>query len=84
MKIRKNCRKSQFRYLEKGTLELCCAAKTKLKQIERSGFFLLDHNEQTRVYRLVSGPTDVPRVIKSCKHGKRKLTRKTLQKFTNK
>ena len=59
MKIRRNRRKSQFRYLEKGALELYRAATTKPRQIERSGFFLLDHNGQTRVYRLVWGPPDV-------------------------
>ena len=59
MKIRRNRRKSQFRYLEKGALELYRTATTKPRQIECSGFFLLDHNGQTRVYRLVSGPPDV-------------------------
>ena len=59
MKIRRNRRKSQFRYLEKGALELYRAATTKPRQIERSGFFLLDHNGQTRVYRLVLSPPDV-------------------------
>ena len=59
MKIRQNRRKSQFRYLEKGALELYRAATTKPRQIERSGFFLLDHNGQTRVYRLVLSPADV-------------------------
>ena len=29
------------------------------EQIERSGLFLLDHNGQTQVYSLVSGPPDV-------------------------
>ena len=48
-------KKSQFCYLKKGALELYQAAMTKPMQIERSGFFLLDHNGQTRVYRLVSG-----------------------------
>ena len=60
MKIRKNCQKSQFQFLEKGALELCRAATTKLRQIECPGLSLLDHNRQTRVYRLVLGPTDVP------------------------
>ena len=46
MKIRKNRRKSQFRYSEKGALELRRAATTKPRQIERSGLFLLDHNGQ--------------------------------------
>ena len=59
MKIRRNRRKSQFRYLEKGALELYRAATTKPRQIERSVFFLLDHNGQTRVDRLVSGPPDI-------------------------
>ena len=45
--------------LEKYALELCRTATTKPRQIERSGFFLLDHNGQTWVYRLVSGPPDV-------------------------
>ena len=39
MKIHKNLQKSQFDYLEKGALELCHAATTKSRQIERSGFF---------------------------------------------
>ena len=39
---------------------LCRAATTKPRQIERSGFFLLDHNGKTRIYRLVSGSYDVP------------------------
>ena len=30
----------------------------KPRQIELSGFFLLDHNEQTQIYRLVSGQSD--------------------------
>ena len=42
-----------FLYLEKG------APTIKPSQIERSGFFLLDHNGQTHVYRLVSGALDV-------------------------
>ena len=41
--------------LEKCALELFWTATIKLRQIERSGFFLLNHNGQTRVYRLVSG-----------------------------
>ena len=45
--------------MEKGALALRRAAPTKPRQIERSSFFLLDRNEQTRVYRLVSGPPDV-------------------------
>ena len=59
MKIRRNRQKSQFRYLEIGALELYRFATTKPKQIERSGFFLLDHNGQIQIYRLVLGPTDV-------------------------
>ena len=46
--------------MEKGAPALRRAAPTKPRQIERSSFFLLDRNEQTRVYRLVSGPFDVP------------------------
>ena len=49
----------QFLYLEKGALELCRAATIKLRQIEHSGFFLLDHNGQTWIYRLVWGLTEV-------------------------
>ena len=30
----------------------------KLRQIECSGLFLLDHNGQTRIYRLVLGQSD--------------------------
>ena len=59
IKIRQKRRKSHFRYLEKGALELYRAAKTKQRQIECSVFFLLDHNGQTRVYRLVLSPPDV-------------------------
>ena len=59
MKIRQNRQKSQFRYLEKGALELHWAAMTKPRQIGRSGFFLLDHNRQTQIYRLVRGPLAV-------------------------
>ena len=36
-------------------LELRRTAMLKPRQIERSGFLLLDHNGQTRVNRLVSG-----------------------------
>ena len=57
MEICKNFWKSQFCYLEKGALELGQAATTSPRQIERS-VFLLDHNEQTWVYRL-SGQPDV-------------------------
>ena len=39
---------------------LCRAATTKPRQIERSSFFLVDHNDQTRIYRLISGSFDVP------------------------
>ena len=35
-------------------------ATTKPRQIERSSFFLLDHNGKTQIYRLVSGSFDVP------------------------
>ena len=38
---------------------LCRATTTKPRQIERSSFFLLDHNGKTRIYRLVSGSFDV-------------------------
>ena len=60
MKIRQFCRKSQFRCLSNGVLELHQAATTKPRRIERSGLLLLDHNGQTRVYRLDLGPADVP------------------------
>ena len=36
------------------------SSTTKPRQIERSSFFLLDHNGKTRIYRLVSGSFDVP------------------------
>ena len=39
---------------------LCRAATTKPRQLERSGFFLLDHNGKTWIYRLVPGSYDVP------------------------
>ena len=58
-KIVKDRRKSQFRYLENGVLELRRAAKIKPRKIEPSGFFLLDHNRETRVFRLVWGTPDV-------------------------
>ena len=48
-----------FDDFEKCVLELCRTAKIKPRQIERSAFFLLDHNGQTQVYRLVLGPPDV-------------------------
>ena len=38
---------------------LCRAATTKPRQIERSGFFLLDHNGKTRIYRPVACSFDV-------------------------
>ena len=57
-KFFENLQKSQIRYLEKGVLELCRAATIKPRQIERSCFLLLDHNGQTRIYRLVSGQPD--------------------------
>ena len=43
---------------EKCVLELCRTAMIKPRQIECSGFFLLDHNGQTQIYRLVSGQSD--------------------------
>ena len=55
----KNSQKSQFCYLEKGVLELCWAATIKSRKIERSIFFLLDHNGQTWIYRLVSSSREV-------------------------
>ena len=48
----------QFCYLEKGVLELHRAATIKPRKIECSVFFLLDHNGQAQVYRLVSGQLD--------------------------
>ena len=45
-------------FFEKCVLELCQTAMIKPRQIERSVFFLLDHNGQTRIYRLVSGQSD--------------------------
>ena len=42
-------------FFEKCVLELCRTAMIKPRQIECSGFFLLDHNGQTQIYRLVSG-----------------------------
>ena len=45
-------------FFEKCVLELCRTAMIKPRQIERSGFFLLDHNGQTQIYRLVSGQSD--------------------------
>ena len=59
MKIRQNRRKPHFCYLEKGALKLYLAAMTKPRQIKRFSFFLLDHNGQTRVYRLVLHPPGV-------------------------
>ena len=44
---------------EKGVLILRLAATINPRKIERSGYFLLDHNGQTRVYRLVLSPPDV-------------------------
>ena len=52
MKIRQNRRKSHFRYLEKGALALSRATTTKPRHIERSVFFLLDNNGQTRVQQV--------------------------------
>ena len=45
-------------FLEKCVLKLRRTAMIKPKQIERSVFFLLDHNGQTGIYRLVSGHSD--------------------------
>ena len=45
--------------LEKCILELCQTAMIKPRQIDRYGFFRLDHNWQTRVYRLVLGQQDI-------------------------
>ena len=45
-------------FFEKFILELCRTAMIKPRQIEHSGFFLLDHNGQTQIYRLVSGKPD--------------------------
>ena len=45
-------------FFEKCVLELCRTAMIKPRQIECSGFFLLDHNGQTQIYRLVSGRSD--------------------------
>ena len=53
LKIDKNC------FLEKCVLELCRTATIQPRQIERSGFLLLDHNGQTWIYRLVWGPMEV-------------------------
>ena len=52
VEIFENCQKSQFRYLKTGVLELRQATTIKPRKIERSGFFLLDHNRQTRIYRV--------------------------------
>jgi len=64
LKFWKFCRKSQICDLEKGVLELCWTATIKPRQIDRSGFFLLDHNGQIRVYRLVSGQSDERKWLK--------------------
>ena len=45
-------------FFEKCVLELCRTAMFKPRQIESSVFFLLDHNGQTQIYRLVSGQPD--------------------------
>ena len=58
-KSAKIVKKNQFRHLEKGVIELFRGAMIKARQIERSVFFLLSHNGNTRVYRLGSGTTDV-------------------------
>ena len=46
-------------FFEKCVLELCRTALIKQRQIERSVFFLLDHNGQNQIYRLVSGQPDI-------------------------
>ena len=46
-------------FFKKCVLELCRTAMIKPRQIERSGFFLLGHNRQTQIYRLVRGPLAV-------------------------
>ena len=51
MNIRKNCRKSQFRYLEKGALKLYWAATTKPRQIERSVFFYWTTTDKLKFVR---------------------------------
>ena len=38
----------EFPYVEKGALKVRLAAMTKPRQIERSAFFLLDHQNPTR------------------------------------
>ena len=58
MKFIENRPRSQFHYLKEGVLELCRADTIKLRRIEHSGFFLLDHNGQTQSYRLVLGQSD--------------------------
>ena len=45
--------------MEKGLLALHRTATLQPRKIERPGFFLLDHNGQTWIYRLVWGPTEV-------------------------
>ena len=59
MKIHKNLQKSQFDYLEKGALELCHAATTKSRQIERSVFFSTGHQQTNLSFRLVLSLPDV-------------------------
>ena len=39
--------------------QLCWAATTNPGQLECSSYFLLDHNDKTGIYRLVSGSFDV-------------------------
>ena len=58
MKIVHFSKMDENNFFEKCVLELCRTAMIKPRQIERSGFFLLDHNGQTRIYRLVSGQLD--------------------------
>ena len=45
-------------FFEKCVLELCRTTMINPWQIERSVFFLVDHNRQTRIYRLVAGQPD--------------------------
>ena len=51
----KNLRKSQFRLLEKGVLEHRRAATIKPRKIERSGFFILDHNGSLKKVKKFNG-----------------------------
>ena len=49
----------RVKILKKGILEFRRTATIKPRQIELSGFFLLEHNGQTQVYRLFSGQSDI-------------------------